>query len=534
MKRVKFRLVALVLAVAMLLSGCALDFVGYFQRLTNAFQPVSFENMTYTRPEPERLDEALAACLKSAEGKSLNKLVGQINSLNSICNSFQTAYFLSYIYYSIDMTDSYWEEEYNYCSQLVTRVQAAVDELMYALADSPLREKLESEAYFGPGYFDDYDGESMWTEEFTALKDRETELVNAYYEISALAGTMDIRSEAFYTTLGAQMEAVYADLVKVRQEIAAEAGYDSYTAYAYDVTYSRDYTPEQAAALLKGVRTELLDLYGQLAGSDIWSDIGYSQENQTFEYVQTMAQAMGGAVQEAFSTMDQGGLYHISYGENKIGASYTVYLPEYGVPFILISPTLTEYDRLTFAHEFGHYCSDYVSGGTMSSIDVSEVFSQGLEYLSLFYADGGDQLEKLKLADSLCVYMEQAFVADFEDRVYHMSPEELTAENIRALYSQVAWEYGLGDLVDSRGYVNVTHLFNSPMYVISYVVSNDAALQLYRMEQESKGLGLDSYMSMLTTQQTGFVAFLKEAGLESPFDKGHISTVKQLFESVLD
>jgi hypothetical protein len=510
-----------------------LDFGGYFSRLANVFRPVNFENMTYTRPDPALLEDALGPCLESAKGKDLNRLVGHINTLNSICNNFQTSYFLAYIHYSIDMTDNYWATEYNFCSQLNPRVQATVDELMYALAASPLREKLEDEAYFGPGYFDDYDGESFWTDEFTALKDRETELLNEYYRLSALATPMDVQSETFYTTLGAQMEQVYAALVKVRLELSTEAGYDSYAEFAYDFTYDRDYTPKQALSLLGDIRKELTGLYGKLMQKESLPGVTASTEEQTLNYVQTMAQAMGGVVQDAFTAMEECDLYNISYGPNKIGASYTVYLPDYRVPFIFMNPTMTSYDRLTFAHEFGHFCSDFASGGAIASIDIGETFSQGMEYLSLCYATGGSDLVPLKLADSLCIYVEQAFIADFEDRVYRMEPEELTPENIRALYSQVAGEYGLGGLVDSRGYVNVTHLYASAMYVISYVVSHDAAMQLYQMETDSKSLGLDCYDSMLTTQQTGFLAFLTEAGLKSPFAEGHIQSLRKLFEKTL-
>lgn len=533
MKRVKFRLVALVLTMAMLLSGCALDFAGYFTRLANVFRPVHFENMIYTRPEPELLDNALAACLESAKGNKLDGLVADINTLNSICNNFQTSFHLAYIHYSIDMTDNYWETEYNYCSQLTPKIQASVDELMYALAASELRSDLESDAYFGPGYFDDYDGESLWSEEFTALKNRETELVNQYYRLSSLTGTLDPQSETFYSTVGTQMEAVYADLVKLRLEIATEAGYDSYAEFAYDFTYNRDFTPEQAMGLVGDIRKELVPPYQKLIKGNIWSNLDYSPEDQTFAYVQSMAQAMGGGVQEAFSALESGGLYHISYGPNKIGASFTVHLPDYRVPFVFMNPTLTTYDQLTFAHEFGHFCNDYLTGGAAAGIDVGEVFSQGMEYLSLFYAEGGKDLEQLKLADSLGIYVEQSFLADFEDRVYRMSPEDLTVENIRALYGQVAEEYGLGDAVDPRGYVNVTHLFTSPMYVISYVVSKDAAMQIYQMERGEKGAGLECYVSGLTTQQTDLMAFLKEAGLESPFKDGHIKEVKELFVNVL-
>lgn len=534
MKRIQFRLLALILAMALLLSGCALDFAGYFARLGKLFAPVSFDNMTYARPDLQMLDEVLADCLESAEGKNLDKLVGHINTFNSICNSFQTNYYLAYIHYSIDMTDSYWAEEYQYCAQLTTRVQAAVDELMYALADSPLRSRLETEEYFGEGYFEDYDGESVWTDEFAALMAQETELINQYYELSSHSTLLEPGSEEFYTIYGVQMERVFVKLVKLRQQIAAEAGYASYPEFAYEYYYHRDYTPAQTADYLTQIREELVPLYTNMNGSPAWNAATQaSTETQTFQYVQKTARAMGGMVAEAFDVMEQGNLYHISYGQNKYNASFEVFLSEYMVPFVFVNPTMTRQDQLTFTHEFGHFCNDYVSGGTTVGIDVGEFFSQGLEYLSLCYTDEGEELTQLKLADGLRVYVEQAALADFESRVYALKPEAVSEATICGLYQKVAQEYGFGDYVDSRSYVSITHFFTSPLYVISYVVSNDAAMQLYQMEREESGSGLRCYLDNLATKQADFLTFVEEAKLKSPFEAGHIQSVRKLFEDTL-
>ena len=533
MKTTKFKLLALILAIALLFTGCALDFRGYFKQLAAVFQPVTFENMTYSRPELDLLEDALSNCLTSAQGKNFDKLVSDLNTFNSICSRFQTNYYLSYIHYSIDTSDQYWAEEYTYCSGVKPSIQASVDELMYALADSPMREKLEADEFFGPDYFDRYDGESHWTEEFLALMNQEAELINQYYTLSSLSGSMDPQSETYYSTLGAQMEQVYAQLVKVRQQIAAEAGFGSYAEYAYTTTYQRDYTPEQATTLISDIRKELVAPYSKLAKLNLWADILQSTDDDTFTYVQTMANNMGGIVQSAFSSMENSGLYHISYGAHKVNMSFTTYLPDYQVPFVFVNPTMTTYDRLTFAHEFGHFCNYYANGGANGSVDVAEVFSQALELLSLFYADGGSQMEKLKLADSLGVYIEQSFLADFEDRVYRMNPSDLTPENIRKLYKQVATEYGLGNQLHSSSYVNITHLFTSPMYVISYVVSKDAAMQFYQLEKTNSGAGLSRYEDNLASTQSSYLAFLSEAQLESPFKEGHIAAVRELFEKAL-
>ena len=50
-----------------------------------------------------------------------------------------------------------------------------------------------------------------------------------------------------------------------------------------------------------------------------------------------------------------------------------------------------------------------------------------------------------------------------------------------------------------------------------------------RREIESK-----LYEQNLTTEESYFLAFLDSAGLESPFEAGRISSVKAVFESVLE
>ena len=68
------------------------------------------------------------------------------------------------------------------------------------------------------------------------------------------------------------------------------------------------------------------------------------------------------------------------------------------------------------------------------------------------------------------------------------------------------------------------HFYSNPLYIISYVVSNDAAVQLYQQELETPCAGRDTYRRSLATEQEYFLAFLEEAGLESPF--GRVEDVK--------
>lgn len=532
------RLLAVCLVVCLLLSGCSgIDLKGYLENLLGVLSGApAFSDMEYSRPDMDAMQKKLdEICALAATATDVEELTDAIWDFYELYDGFSTAYALSMIYYYEDLTDSYWAQEHQFCVENEATANAALDSLYRALAASPLRAQLEAEEYFGAGYFDYYEADSQYDETTLALLEQEAQLLNRYYDVSAEAGAEEYYSDAYFTRYGAQMAQVYVELIAVRQKLAEHLGYSDYTDFAYDFYYYRDYTPAQATEYLDQIQKQLSPLYVQHLQSAFWDQgAAYSNERQTFAYVSSMAEAMGGTIEEAFSTLKRNGLYSIHSGANKYNASFEVYLPGYYQPFVFMNPAGSEFDHLTFAHEFGHFCSDYVSYGSVAGVDVAEIFSQGMEYLSLFYAEGGSDLTALKLSDCLCLYVEQAALASFEQQVYGLRGEDLTVENVEKLYSSVCQAYGLDSTGwDSRSYVNITHYFTNPMYIISYVVSNDAALQLYQLEQGQSGAGLATLESNLDTSQAYFLAFLEEAGLTSPFADGRLEAVKQLMAETL-
>ena len=411
-------------------------------------------------------------------------------------------------------------------------VEAGAEDLMYAIAPSAHREKLETEEYYGEGFFDDYDGENYWDETFTALNEREADLIAQYYDLTSQGNEADY--DEYYEVVAPKMCQVYVDLVKVRNEIAAYAGYDSYPEYAYEETYHRAYTPAQEALYLQQVQEHLVPIYYQLYTEGISLRLRSRDEEATYAYVEELANAMGGQVQEAFEFMTTYHLYDITQSDNKFNSSFEVFLITYEEPYVFVNPAGSEQDFLTFAHEFGHFCNDYISAVGITSVDVAEVFSQGSEYLSLFYADGPKRLETLQMVNRLCVYVEQSAFADFEQRVYAMDPDDLTVDVVFDLFEEVGADYGFDAWgIEGSMFVSIQHFFTSPCYVFSYVVSNDAAMQLYQMEAAESGAGLKLFMEQLATEEEDFLAFVEAAGLDSPFKKGRIQTVAQTLRETL-
>lgn len=524
MKKTILRLAALVLA-CLLLAGCA---------GIGSYGVVKYADMTYTRPDMAALQQSLNDACEAAKSDDLDTVIAGIYAFYDSYDDFYTNYSLADIKYCGDLTDIYWEGEYNYCADNAATVDAGLDTLYRALAQSPCRTELEGEDYFGAGYFRDYESETIWDQGYMALMEAESDLVSQYYALSSQGLAHEQGSQAYYDAVADDMAQVLVDLIGLRQATAAYLGYSSYVDYVYDAYYYRDYTPAQAAEYLEEIRTELVDVYRRTAESDVWDGTWESAtQAQTLAYVRGMAKAMGGTIQDAFSLLEAGGLYDISYGENKYGASFETYLYSYYEPFIFMNSTGTVYDKLTLAHEFGHFCNDYACYGSYAGTDVMEVISQGMEYLSLCYADGGEKLTKLKMADSLCVYVEQAAFAAFEQQIYGLEGENLTVENLYALYDQTVKDFGLDSYdYDRREFVTITHYFTNPMYIISYVVSNDAALQMYQLEQQTPGAGLAVMENSIYTEEAWFESFLKSVGLTSPFTSGRVQEVKKTFEEL--
>ena len=538
MKSIARKIVLWCLVLSLTLTGCTgTDFRGYWDQLINIFTGVTpFRQIHYTRPDMDALETQLQTiCNQASTETDLETLLDGIWGYYTLYDDFYTAYALATIYYYQDLTNSQWEEEYTFCMENTTVVDAGLDRLYRALATSPLRDALESDEYFGPGYFDYYQGETIYDSILMGMMEEEAQLLGQYYAIVSQASDVDVYSTDYLDAYAADLMEIYLDLIELRQDMADYLGYADYVQFAYDFYFYRDYTPQQVTSYLADIRAELVPLYTEYLQGDFWdTDLPTSSEEETFSYLSSMANAMGGQIREAFRIMSSGKLYDISYSPNKYNVSFEIYLPSYLQPYIYVCPTGTVFDDLTFAHEFGHFCNDYLSYGSIAGVDVAEVFSQGMEYLSLCYADNGQALTELKMADCLCLYVEQAALASFEQQVYGLEGEALTAENVQLLYSQICQAYGVaGEDWDSRSFVTIAHYFTNPMYIISYVVSNDAALQLYELELAQKGAGVACLESNLTTMHGQLLAFLKDAGLTSPFEPSRLTQVKQLLQDTL-
>ena len=213
----------------------------------------------------------------------------------------------------------------------------------------------------------------------------------------------------------------------------------------------------------------------------------YSEEMDAGEVIDLLgetAYGFGGEFATAYEFMLAYDLYDISSSPSKMPGSYTTYLSTYGMPYMYVSPTGETGDFLTATHEFGHFVDGYVNCNGTSSIDCAEIFSQGLEYLTLSYGDltgsEREELSRYKLSDSVLTFLSQACYAAFESRVYALPDEELTAENFNRIFLECNEAFGMGmpgmEDILAPGWIDIQHFLIAPFYVISYCLSNSIGI----------------------------------------------------------
>ncbi|MBQ8587450.1 MAG: hypothetical protein IJ453_05130 [Oscillospiraceae bacterium] len=525
-------------------------------------EEIPFDEIVYERPDTQAMIDGFAKIGEmAAAGEDADDILDAFDALYGDYAWFHTMSTYAYIRYCLDLDDSFYDEENSWCDEQSPLLSQAEENCYIAMGESSLREELERK-YFGEGFFDYYDQNQIYSNDrVVELMQEESNLQNEYM---ALQNEMTITWQGeeqlveellsdpsldynsymeiyrlYYEKYNPLCAEIFIQLVGIRQEIAAELGYESYAHFAYEYTYERDYTPEQVKAYTNDIALELSDMYYTAVYTD------YSAEMDTtavMDNLKTVAYSFGGDIATSYDYMEAYGLYDLSESPSKMPGSYVTYLYSYGMPYMYVSPTGDISDCLTAVHEFGHFVDNYVNCGYTYSIDCAEIFSQGLEYLSIDRMDLSTwdkrSLTDAKLGDAILTFLGQGCYAEFEQRVYDIPAEELTAEKINEIFYECNEKFGMGmygmEDILAPGWIDIQHFFIAPYYVISYCISNDVALQIYQNELNS-GSGLESYYALLERSAGNTIlALVDEAGMKSPFETGRMAELADFFAAELE
>ena len=527
----------------------------------------AWEDMEYVHYDPEafytRTDELTALADQTDEAA----VIELYDSLYDEYAAAVTYDSIAYIRYSDDLTDDYWTEESTYCDTLTVQMGDAISTACYHVTQGPCADAFAD--HVGQDVADAFAEYVPMTDRELEIVTRESELVAQYYErmtvaedvtysylgetwtFDKLAGfpgsnlasrDYDGYLEVYYglhKAMNDMVGSIFLELVQLRTELAQINGYDTYTDYAYELVYGRDYTAEDAQILCDGVKELAADM-DVLDSSMLW----YSYEDPTpvmdeAALVDTLgqyAETLHPALCEAWQAWSENGLYRFNSAASAMSGAYTTSLPRYDSAFIYVNMVGDCYDFSTLSHEFGHFTDAWYNQCPnllvySGSLDLMETHSQGLEalytqYYDEIYDQGGDIARFITVGNLLNSVVSGCVYDEFQRRVY--ADPTMTLDQINELFAAVRAEYGAYEPMDvDYTWVQVLHNFEVPLYYISYATSALAALQIWDISQADLQAGVDAYMAVLEqgAYEKGYFEVLSDCGLRLFTEDGMVMDV---------
>ena len=519
---------------------------------------VRFEDIEYVHYDPEPFyDSTDALCELAREGRAdeVNALYDRLYDEFLYIDSLSV---IAMLRQDQSIFDEYWAEEYVYTDDLWSRtfdaLSTACGEVLKTSCAASFEEHVGAEAA------ENFRSYTPMTDEEIDAYDRELELQQEYRSLYASIGeatysyggkdwTFDDlygrKGDALYyadydgyltvycglqQTLNELFAPLYIELVGLWTETARAAGCDSYADYAYENTYCRTYSPEDAQIFCDAVKPIAREYYSDLYYSDMSYDYYYVwpvlSPTELIDVLGEYLPQIDESLLEPWTAMKDRGLYDIDVARSgRYDGAYTTVLLYYRCPFLFATLEDDCYDLTTITHEFGHFCDYWFSPQTnifaqTDDLDLSEIHSNGLQALfTEFYGDiydkGADVAEFINLSFLLENILDGCICDEFQRRIFD-DPDGLTPEKLNDVYREVCAEYGRDSGLDwDSGWVYITHNFEMPLYYFSYAASGMAALQIWDIAQEDPARAVSVYLDVLRrgSYREGYMQILPEVGL---------------------
>ena len=363
-----------------------------------------------------------------------------------------------------------------------------------------------------------------------------------------------------------RIEELFEQLLKLREQIAANAGFPNYLQYAFKQLGRFDYTPEDCGKFHEAIEKEIMPVLRGLqarrreklglATLRPW-DMSVDPSNQSplrpFQEVENLV----ARTQDIFNQLDAGlaGEFalmrdkHLLDLENRKGKApggYQSTLAESRLPFIFMNAVGMQRDVDTILHEAGHAFHALAAREEdfhpyrSAPIEFCEVASMsmellGAEFLEKFYsADDARRARRKHLEGIVDIFPWIATVDAFQHWIYE-HPGHARAERQRAWLELME---RFGGEVDWTGQERVRanlwhrqlHIFLYPFYYVEYGIAQLGALQVWCNSKKDKAGALAAYQRGLRLGGSRPLPELFEAaGCRFDFSR---QTVRPLVEMV--
>lgn len=491
---------------------------------------------TLTQEELSKYYADLESCKTMAlEGTDREGLEALSDSLDEQYENIQKQQTIAFVNYSRDQTD---EEATQLHLDATDKLTKAYDAMMLMLREVNASESPIKDVLFEDWTEEDLKMLSAYTSEIAQLEKENEELVVQYQALSQ-------------EELAEGIIPLYQKLIANNNRIAQIYGYDNYYTYGYDVVYARDYTTDTvqqardyAIKYLVPTVPAILQQFAlgfqsltQAEQQVVAAFMEGSYQDTDKDYVNLYIDSLPEDLQAVMNHLWQ---YDRAIFADSTGAkegAFTVNIGDDAICFF--GPG---YDStLTLVHEMGHYASTLNLDLDECPMDLAELHSQGNEWL--FMNELQDALDPkvyavirdYKMYMDMCTILVSFMVDDFEERIYTTDVSGYTREDFDAVAEEVCQAYGGADFVnnyltDFQSYWRLV-VMESPVYYVSYAMSDVAALNLYTIASQDTEKAYEIYGHLLkdVDLDLGFQENLKKVGLSGPFDSEVYEAIAKMY-----
>lgn len=363
-----------------------------------------------------------------------------------------------------------------------------------------------------------------------------------------------------------KLDDIFDQMVKLRHQMALNAGFKNYVEYSFKRKHRFDYTPADCREFHRGAEEVCVPVYRQLNIErksalkadrlrpwDLGVDIKgrpplrpFEKADDLVEKTSKLFHRMDQSLGRMFDSMRDGNCLDLESRKGKAPGGYQSNRDRIRKPFIFMNAAGLQRDLETMVHEAGHafhsmLCNDEpIVDYRHSPLEFAEVASMSMEllcfpYLSEFYneADAG-RARRGHLEDLAKMIPWIATIDAFQHWIYlnqNHTRTQRTAQWLeldRRFGASVDWT-GLEQYRETL-WQRQLHPFTVPLYYIEYGIAQLGALQLWLQARRNERDALANYRKALSLGGSRPLPELFSAA-ELKFDFGP-GTMRRLMDEV--
>lgn len=365
-----------------------------------------------------------------------------------------------------------------------------------------------------------------------------------------------------------KLDDLFQHLLKLRHQVAHNAGFENFRDYMFQAMGRFDYTPHDCYKFHEAIELEIVPILHDQAVKrskalglkvlkpwdmdvDISGKPALKPFNSGQELIDKSIQCFSQLdpyIGERLTIMKDHNLFDVDSRQGKAPGGYNYPLAETGAPFIFMNSANSFRDLTTMVHEGGHALHTFISAHLELNdfkhlpSEVAELASMSMELISMdkwdVFFDNEEDLKRAKrdqLKDVLKTLPWVAVVDQFQHWIY-TNPNHTPAER-REAWLRIFEPFG-NNFADWTGQKHALenlwqkqlHIFEVPFYYIEYGIAQLGAIAVWKNYKENPQKGLQKYLDAL---KLGYTKTIKEiyetAGIEFNFSAHY---VKELAEFV--